>query len=292
MTDLDQNQIPASSLDAASPALTPETAPAILVPPDLNVPWGWWDIVLFLLFYVGSILVFTVGGLIAGAASLHIPIEELSKRSVVVVTIAILAQGLASGSVLVYFWVMVRIRRARGLVQPGEGFWRVMGWRPFTTSISGASLSNAGKIGLHLVAGVVLAFAISQASRFIGQPGPVPFEEFFKTRPTVLMMMVFGILVAPLVEEMMFRAFLYPVVARKFGMGTGIIVTGVLFGATHAPQLSGAWGQIALIVAVGLLFTWARARSKTVLSSFLLHIAYNSTLFAGLLIESHWLRDL
>jgi membrane protease YdiL (CAAX protease family) len=292
MTDLDQNQIPASSLDTDSPALSPEPTPAIPVPPDLNVPWGWWDIVLFLLFYVGSLLLFTRGGLIAGAAALHISIEELLKRSVVVVTIAILATGAASLSTLAYFWVIVRLRRSRGLVNSGEGFWRVMGWRPFAASVPGASLSSTVKIGLHIVAGVALAFAVSQASGYIGQPGPVPFEEFFKTRPTVLMMMVFGILVAPLVEEMMFRGFLYPVVARKFGMGTGIIVTGVLFGATHAPQLSGAWGQIALIVAVGLLFTWARARSKTVLSSFLLHIAYNSTLFAGLLIESHWLRDL
>jgi membrane protease YdiL (CAAX protease family) len=279
-----------STLDApttfASATLT-ESAPVVYVPPDLNVPWGWWDIVLFLLFYLGSIFVFGIVALIAGSAILHIPLPELPKHTLAVVTLAILAQGVASIAALVYFWVMVRLRKVRGISRPDEGFWQVMGWHSL-----GPSGTTAKKLFLHILGGVALALGISLASNFIGQPGPVPFEDFFKTRQTVLMMMAFGILIAPLVEEMMFRAFLYPVVARSFGVGTGVIVTGVLFGATHAPQLSGAWGQIALIVGVGLVLTWARAHSKTVLSSFLLHVSYNTTLFAGLVIASHGLRNL
>ena len=36
----------------------------------------------------------------------------------------------------------------------------------------------------------------------------------------------------------------------------------------------------------------ARVRGKTVLASFLMHISYNTTLFAGIVIASHGLRDL
>jgi hypothetical protein len=35
-----------------------------------------------------------------------------------------------------------------------------------------------------------------------------------------------------------------------------------------------------------------RARTHSVLASFLVHVAYNSTLFAGLLIGSHGLHDI
>jgi membrane protease YdiL (CAAX protease family) len=125
----------------------------------------------------------------------------------------------------------------------------------------------------------------------VKQPGPVPFEVFFKARQTVLMMIGFGILIAPLVEETMFRGFLYPVAARQFGVVPGVLFTGLLFGASHAQQLSGAWGQIALLVVVGIVLTAVRARTGSVLASFLLHVAYNTTLFAGLYLGSHGLRD-
>jgi hypothetical protein len=57
-------------------------------------------------------------------------------------------------------------------------------------------------------------------------------------------------------------------------------------------QLWGAWGQIALLVVVGVVLSAIRARTHSVLASFIVHVAYNSTLFAGLLIGSHALRDL
>jgi hypothetical protein len=94
------------------------------------------------------------------------------------------------------------------------------------------------------------------------------------------------------VEEMMFRGFLYPVAARSFGVVWGVLGTGFLFGAFHALQLWGAWGQVALLMGVGIVLTWVRARSNSVLASFLIHIAYNSTLFLGLLISTHGLRNM
>jgi membrane protease YdiL (CAAX protease family) len=103
------------------------------------------------------------------------------------------------------------------------------------------------------------------------------------------MLMAFGILLAPVVEEMMFRGFLYPVVARRFGIVTGIMTTGILFGAFHAMQLWGAWEQIALLGLVGIVLTWVRARSHTIVASYIIHVAYNSTLFAGVILATHGL---
>ena len=104
--------------------------------------------------------------------------------------------------------------------------------------------------------------------------------------------MLMGVLIAPLVEETIFRGYVYPVVARSFGIRAGIVITGTMFGLLHAPQLWGGWGQIALLILVGIMFTAARAVSRTVLASYLLHVSYNSFLFIAFLVASHGLRHL
>ena len=104
--------------------------------------------------------------------------------------------------------------------------------------------------------------------------------------------MAYGVLVAPLVEEILFRGFIYPVVARSLGIPAGIILTGLLFGGLHAAQLWGGWVQIGWIVLVGMLLTLVRARTGTVLAGYLIHLAYNTTLFSGLLIGTRFLQHL
>ena len=73
-------------------------------------------------------------------------------------------------------------------------------------------------------------------------------------------------------------------------MAAGILATGILFGLLHAAQLWGGWVQIALLVIVGMVFTYARAVSRTVLASYLLHVSYNFFVSFAFLLGSHWLR--
>jgi uncharacterized protein len=249
------------------------------IPIDLRVPWNWADLIVFFLFYIGSTLVLGVVAIVAGSALFNISIAHLQKNDALSIPLLMIAQVVASFIALAYLWVLTRVRHA-------GGFWQALGWRHLH-----GNRSRAAIVVSYLCAGVGLALAINIISNFVGQPGPVPFEEYFQSRQTVLMLMAFGILVAPLVEETMFRGFLYPVAARTFGVGAGILVTGCVFGAFHAPQLWGAWSQVALLVFVGVVLTWARARSRTVLAGYLIHVAYNSTLFSGLIVATHGLRD-
>ena len=91
--------------------------------------------------------------------------------------------------------------------------------------------------------------------------------------------MLLGVLVAPVLEETIFRGYIYPVAARSFGVTGGVLFTGTIFGLLHASQLWGGWGQIALLVVVGIVFTYARAATHTVVASYLMHVSYNSFLF-------------
>ena len=118
----------------------------------------------------------------------------------------------------------------------------------------------------------------------------LPMEELFRNRQTVVMLMVLGILVAPFIEETLFRGCLYPVIAGSFGIPAGIVVTGIVFGLAHAPQLWGGWGQIALLMGVGMVLTYIRARAGTVAASYFVHVSYNSILFAGLFFATGGLR--
>ena len=99
-----------------------------------------------------------------------------------------------------------------------------------------------------------------------------------------------GILIAPLTEETLFRGCIYPVIARTFGMPAGIVVTGMLFGLAHSPQLAGAWKQVALVTIVGIVLTYIRARTGNVLASFCVHVGYNSLLFGTFFIVTRGLR--
>jgi membrane protease YdiL (CAAX protease family) len=250
------------------------------IPPDLRVPWGWSDVGIFLLVYIGATILFGVAAVLTASTVQHIDLNTLAKApTVLYIELTVIAQALASVVAMLYFLLLTRIRHS-------GNFWHSLGWR----SLSG-DRTRSDDVAKYLFGGVGLSIAAFVAGLFLKHAAPTPIEEFFKTRQTLLVLMAFGILVAPLVEETIFRGFLYPVVARGIGVVPGILLIGIVFGASHASNLGGQLGQIAILVGVGIVLTWVRAHSRSVLASFLVHTAYNSMLFAGVLIQTHGLRD-
>ena len=250
------------------------------IPEDLRTPWGGQDLLLFIGFGFLGLLV--AAAMVVGVAvlGLGIPMRDLNQTAVKS-TIAVLSQGVWSGFVLLFFYVLTRMRTQ-------APFWHTMGWR----ELRFAGQTRSASILRCLGGGAMLALIVSFAGRFFNEKGELPIEELFHSRPTVILLMCFGILVAPLVEETMFRGFLYPIVARRFGIAAGVIVTGVLFGAMHAQQLWGGWGQIGLLIGVGIFLTWVRARTGTVAASYFVHLGYNSLLFLGFFSATGGLRHI
>jgi len=253
------------------------------VPEDLRSPWGWLDLLAFIGFGFFGLLV--AAGIVVGVGVIGfgMSIRDLSQASTTPAKsiIAIVAQAVWSGFVLLYFYALVRVRTQ-------APFWQAMGWR----GLHFAGQTTSASILRCLGGGAMLALIVSYAGRFFNEKSDLPIEELFHSRPTVILLMGFGILVAPLVEETMFRGFLYPIVARCFGVAAGVIVTGVLFGAMHAQQLWGGWGQISLLIGVGIVLTWVRARTGTVAASYFVHLGYNSLLFLGFFIGTGGLRHI
>jgi membrane protease YdiL (CAAX protease family) len=76
---------------------------------------------------------------------------------------------------------------------------------------------------------------------------------------------------APVCEELFFRGFLFPGLARGWGVVPAIIISGVLFGAAHL-----LYKSFIPIAGVGIVFAFAYYRSGNILSTMLAHLAFNS----------------
>lgn len=242
---------------------------------DLHVPWGWHEVLLFVVLGIIASVVVTRGMAEAAIRLLGANPDDMfgptmnTAKSVVV----LLSQALLDGGAILYLYLMVISRTP-------APFWRTIGWRGLS---SGPGSFRASALQF-LSGGAVLGLVVSFAGTFLNSTESLPIEELLKARVSMLLFAVLGVLVAPLVEETIFRGFLYPIIARRVGITGGIIVTGILFGSLHAIQLWGGWGQIALLMLVGIVLTWVRARTGTVAASYLVHLGYNGLQLLGYVI--------
>jgi membrane protease YdiL (CAAX protease family) len=138
----------------------------------------------------------------------------------------------------------------------------------------------------------MLAIIVGSVSRYIGEPADMPLQNMLRTRGSVILLTILGVIVAPFAEETVFRGCVYPVIARRWGTELGIIGTGALFGLVHSQQLGGAWAQVTLLVVVGMILTYIRARTGSVVAGYLVHLGYNSILFVGFYVATSGLRNL
>jgi uncharacterized protein len=274
--------------DRSSDFLPPAHAPTKDAPPtgnaafDYATPLRGIDLVYLLGFYflAGAALTIFVG---AGAVIfLHISRVALEQPTGDRATIMIVSQGLLSVATLLFLYLLVKSRDA-------ADFWGALGWHPFRLPAPGLA-TQLTTILRYVLGGFALALMVGWLSRFFNQQTNLPMEDLFRSRQNVLLLMGLGILVAPVVEETIFRGCIYPVLARKMGVASSIIVTGVLFGLAHAQQLWGGWGEISLLVCVGIVLTFVRAKAGTVAASYLVHVSYNTILFTGFYFATHGLR--
>lgn len=135
-----------------------------------------------------------------------------------------------------------------------------------------------GLAGLSLVGVGVLMLGFDALGRFLPMPKTTPFDQFFERPMDAYLTVAFAITLGPLMEEIFFRGFLYPVIARRLGAVWGVLLTAFLFGLVHSPQYGYSWAAVLIVFMVGVVLTTVRAVSKSVASSFLAHVGYNATL--------------
>jgi len=178
------------------------------------------------------------------------------------------------------------------------GFMALLVWGRHKTSLAEAVHWNVPAHPrvwrLALITGTALALIsdIGEVALHRWIPDSLPITEFFKDRPSALLLGAFGILVAPLMEELLFRGFLYPALARWTGATVSLIVTASAFTLLHGAQLGYSWAPLLLIFVVGLTLTITRMRTNSVATCVIVHMTYNFVLLLQTYIATHGFRQM
>lgn len=135
------------------------------------------------------------------------------------------------------------------------------------------------RVGVLILTGAFLAITVLLASLLFPSPPESALDRILTTPGSMVAFVILGIAVAPLMEEIMFRGFLYTVLADLYGPGLAVLVTSVAFAGLHFLQLWGNWPAMFLILAVGYILTIVRQRSNSLIPSIIMHTAYNGMIF-------------
>lgn len=244
---------------------------------------SWWDVFgLVLLTAVSIVLLFL--SLIAAVLTVKAIYPRLAMGEIArMPMVAVLGQAGGYLLILVVMYLLVtRIQRRPDFLVAIHWNWPV---RP----------------GRYLAAGFVLSLALQAFSHFLPIPKNLPIDSFFRTALEAWVLSIFGITLAPLMEELYFRGFLYPVCERYIGMAAAlaihgridaadamvkryiaapaaIVLTAAPFALLHGAQLKFAWGPVLVIFLVGAALGAVRAVTNSVAAGLLVHSAYNATI--------------
>jgi membrane protease YdiL (CAAX protease family) len=259
---------PADAAPQSSQVLSPGTVSPPLIE---NPPWSEWHVLQIAALTIAAIVSFLFAVTYAAHQWLYpkVPAVEVAKHPLVTVV----AQLLAYLLVLVFMVAVVKRRRS----QP---FWQAIQW------------NWPRSWPAYLLGGVVLALGLQGVAHMLPMPKELPIDRFFQTPSEAWALSLFGISLAPLLEELFFRGFLYPVLARRLGIVIAVILTALSFGLIHAPQLGRAWAPVLVVFMIGLALTITRAVTKSVAAGLLMHIAYNGTISTLLFVGSDGFRHL
>jgi len=274
-------------MDETQPQIPPQDVPPQDVPPPVEStltdvrksPPGAWalrDLFLFLAFvpiafFVANILVVLGYALIQPTLHWHLTKEKLATDPFFLLALQTVFYGL----MLAYTYVLVALSHA----QP---FWQMLRWRRMT----------AGKTLACLVGGALLTVAIALLPPVLPDANQFPLENLFNSRAAAFAIGAFAVLVAPFMEEMIFRGILFGIFESQVGIRFAILMTAILFGGLHVPEYWGAWNHMFLIFLVGLVFSLARGRSGSLAPSVFLHVGYNGSMMIALFLSTQHFRNL
>jgi len=244
---------------------------------DLQITWSWAHLILFLVFAFVSLL------LVQGVLALHyIPSgQKLTAKQLEQFLLS--KPQFAIGSMLIWYGAIFFFLYVTLSLLRGHSFWKCLGWREIKPQNPALPRNPL----VYFFTGCGLSLFVALLTAWLKPPENVPIEELFKYRPTALLFMAMAVLVAPLVEETLFRGYLYPLFARSFGIAPGIVITGLLFGAMHGSQLGWTWSLVAILVMVGVVFTIVRANTGSVFASYMMHLGYNSLIAVAAIVSTH-----
>lgn len=250
-------------------AVAPPPFLAAAVPPRDPI-WNGWDVLLLALL---TAVILIMSDLLTALTAWVLVFRHQSFLEVLQKpTLALLGEGLGYLPVAAIMIFLV------------EGKYHTPFWKAIRWNWPGRSVLKWLGVG-------VLTVIIDLIGRYLPMPKSSPFEQFFAHPVDAYLMAVFAVTLGPFMEELFFRGFLYPVLARWTGVVPAILLTALPFGLLHYVQYR-SWSAVLLIILVGVVLGIVREVTNSVGASFLVHVGYNGTLMTLAIIATDGFRHM
>jgi len=138
--------------------------------------------------------------------------------------------------------------------------------------------TTAVSLALMVLIQVLIAFFVLAIE---GAAGPSPSTPFERPDGDLKTLMVFVpiVMIAPLLEEMLFRGALQGALSERLGRVPAVVIASIAFAVSHMDPAS-----MLPIFLLGLLLGWTRERSRSIIPAVLLQSANNAIALSFLLI--------
>jgi membrane protease YdiL (CAAX protease family) len=223
------------------------------------VPWTPHDVLIGLLLFIGVFVILPL--------PLAVPLTLLfnpDSRPVLAVSIV--------ASVPIYLaiaWIAVRFTFGKY-----GGGWARLGVSAPTLSTVGwaAGALLAAFVVSSIYAAIVNLFGIDALNQKCADQVP---ESIRGSALLLGMSAVLAVVFAPVCEELFFRGFVFPGLARAWGPVAGIAASGILFGSAHLLGNPTLYKSMIQFSAIGMVFAFVYWRSGSIFSTMLAHFSFN-----------------
>ena len=160
----------------------------------------------------------------------------------------------------------------------GQSGWQWLQWR-----LSWKSLPTAlGGLFLSLPLVLLTSWGVSRLLPHAGGSNPL-LDLVLNSRDLTALFFfaVTACLLAPLYEELVFRATVLPTMVRSYGTGVGVLLSSLLFAAAHLSLV-----EFFPLLILGLGLGWLRLKSGRLSSSVLMHATWNGYTLVNLMLLS------
>jgi membrane protease YdiL (CAAX protease family) len=234
----------------------------VLAPSRRFPVWSGWDVFFLFCFTAFSALMLAaVGDAVKHVAQVRVPAIRFLLQPSHEGIYLILFQALLDILIFLFIYFTITLKY-------NSSFFESIKWTP----------KKRYRVTSFLPIGVLLALAVVAASTLFPTPSEPPLEKLLRIPLAAFLFAALGVSVAPFVEELIFRGFVYPVVERRLGRTVAVVTTALLFSGVHVSQLWGSWPAIVLITVVGFTLSIIRAHTDSLYPSFIIHLSYNSTI--------------
>lgn len=238
--------------------------------PPSRTPWG--------LGHILAILALSIAGWLVVGIPLVFAVMAHSSRHALTLDAALELTGLLY--LIVYLAIVVVVRSSGG--------WRALGYRfPGWRTLLGVLAFLPVWYGILALVGLGTAFIINH-----GQPIPSNVTDLFGPGglkgigpAAIVMAFVVAAIIAPIVEEALFRGVLYQWLRGRLGIAPAVVVDGALFACAHLISgVQSLWKLLPVLFVMGCMLALTFQRTRSLFASMLLHGTNNAIAIAVLLI--------